>query len=130
LKRLVAMPSSFFLRKRLRAVARVRSIIQPPYFHFRGYQGHFLYGVKEEHGSGVSFGARNYQQNDALMGPCTKCIITHTTFLSKPLFLSNYFLPQPLASDSFPQATTIRSPLLRLKRLPKSYYHNMLLSHL
>jgi hypothetical protein len=62
--------------------------------------------------TGVFFWVRrNHRQNDApYQGPCTKCIITHTTFLLKPLFSSSLsplqLYPRFLRNDH-PLATSL-----------------------
>lgn len=107
---------------------RVRSIVQPSYSDFRGYQGHCLYGVKEEHGSGVFLGLdlSSKTMPTHIGGPCTKCIITHTIFpvevsvLEQLLSVSGYSRAIPLPQSDYRPSRAIPQIILSIMLLVHS----------
>jgi hypothetical protein len=86
---------------------------------------------QEEHGKQAFFGSSTLSAKRCpISGPCTKCIITHTTFLLKLLFLSNFSLQQLCPSGFF---TSEQSSSTSGSRTPhrepsthKPYQHIML----
>lgn len=124
-RRLVAILSSLFHKTKTPTCRyRVRSIIQSPYFHFEDTRI-ILFMESRKSMDQAFLGFEIISKLMLISGPCTKCIITHTGFSSKPMFLSNPLLLQPYTSDSF-KAITIRSRPLCSERFPKPYSHKML----
>lgn len=120
-RRLVAILSSLFHKTKTPTCRyRVRSAIQSPYLHFEDTRI-ILFMESGKSMDQAFLGSAIISKMMPISGPCTKCIITHTIFSSKPLFLSNFLLLQPYTNDSF-KAITIRSRPLYPERFAKPYF--------